>query len=85
MTKEELNCALENIEALVEYAYEMGFHEMGYDPVEDLKTYIRELEERVKELDIAWAEAIVERDTIQSKYDRLKEDLKIETINYEEE
>lgn len=30
--------ALEHVKALCDYAYETGFHELGYDPVEELRS-----------------------------------------------
>jgi hypothetical protein len=32
---------LRHLQVLASYAYEMGYHELGYDPVEEIKKYIK--------------------------------------------
>lgn len=43
--------ALEHIKALVEYAYEHGYHELGYNPVADAEAHIALQAQRVAELE----------------------------------
>lgn len=41
--------ALTDLEGLVEFAYEQGFHEMGYDPLTTVKHRIAELTEALQQ------------------------------------
>lgn len=40
-SKTQLTRALDDIQGLCEFAYEQGFHEMGYDPVKAVREFVR--------------------------------------------
>lgn len=44
MNNERTNEVLRALKILCDFAYEQGFHEMGYDPVEEISSIINELE-----------------------------------------
>ena len=58
-TKNGLAEALMHIKALVEFAYEQGFHELGYDPVNVLETALRAREAQQAK-PVAWKQRLTD-------------------------
>jgi hypothetical protein len=41
---------LDALKTLCDYAYQQGYHEMGYDPVEEVKHYLAEKDRQIESL-----------------------------------
>lgn len=50
MKDAEIQSAIELLRAMTEWAYETGFHETGYDPVDTVSTALLELRAKVDHL-----------------------------------